>query len=308
MKKLLCALTVLAFVATAGAEVELRFWLTDVSPSAAAGGPITFETGYGPLTPFAAASNDSGNYDIQRNYVSTTNPGSVRIPKFTPDGIPNVVEPAALADGTPVYLWAAFAGPGDVDPIKPGIGWEVPDVRVQGLALSIQTTGSLVLTPHWYQYEIYGGSPLALTGTRWADSSDMSGGIAPDIVTLVGLGTGTPASTGWNAGTVTERLQTWALDSAWGGGEGYGAGAILLAAFEATGLGSAFVGVDRNGISTTDETGAIFYSGSETVGIPAGKLDPGAPLRVGQTPEATWVPEPASLLLVALGALALRRR
>jgi hypothetical protein len=307
MKKVLCALTVLAFVATAGAAVEMRFWLTAASPSAAEGGPITFRAGYGPLTPYATASNDSGSYDVQRNYVSTTNPGSVATPKFAPAAIPDVVEPVGLAPGTPVYLWAAFCGPGDVDPIKPGLGWETPDVRVQGLALSIQTTGSLVLAPHWYQYEIWSSS-TTLSGVRWADSSDMSGGIAPDIVTLVGIGTGTPASTGWYAGTVTERMQTWALDSGWGGGDAYGAGAMLLAAFAASGQGSAYVGLDRNGISTTDESGAIFFPGNEATGIAAGKLPAGTPLRVGQTPEATWIPEPASMLLIALGALALRRR
>jgi hypothetical protein len=312
MRKAIGVLTLLAIVAVATAEVEVRIWTTSVSP-VAPGGPITFEAGYGPFTPFAVKDNgtpESGPrpYDVHRNYVSSTNLGSVRIPKLTPVGIPDVVEPVfdpAVPGDSEVYIWAAFCGPGDIEPLKPGLGWEVADVRVQAFNVALVTTESLVLEPHWYQYEVYGGSPLALTGLRWAETSDMTG----NMVTMVGLGTGTPAATGWYAGVVSERMQTWALDDLYGGGGGYGAGAILLGAIRyVEGRGSLYIGLEYNGINATDTEGVTYYPGSEEDGINADLVDAGAPVRIGQTPEATWIPEPASLLLLSLGLLALRRR
>jgi hypothetical protein len=309
MGKTLSILVSLAVTAAAYAEVEVRIWVTTESPAKADGGPINFAPGYGPFTPFTVQSNDYGPHDVHRRYVSASDPSSVLsyepgtpyIEKFSPEQIPDVVEPGVgdapdLEAGTPVYIWAAFCGPGDVDPIKPLLGWETPDVRVQGINLKLVTTGSLVLDPHWYQYE------HSTWGHRWAVASDMSG----DEVTLIGL---VAPAFGWYAGAVSERMQTWALDSVYGGGDAYGAGGILLGAIRYVGgAGDLYVGLGHNGMSCTDETGAIFLPGTENVGIVANKIPDGSPPRIGQTPEATWIPEPASLSLLGLTALALRRR
>ncbi len=334
MKKVLCALTVLAVVATASATVEFRIWLTTASPDKAAGGQINFRAGYGPFTPFAVKDNGAPGtpqlYDVHRNHISTSNPGSAlryqtTAPikeKFDPKQIPAVVEPVinpAVDTAKDVYIWGAFCGPGfgedelgnpvALAPIATGLGWENAGVRVQGLHLALHGTGTLSFEPHWYQYE-NGSSSTSIDETRWADTSDMTG---PEA-TLVGLGTGTPASTGWYAGVTGERMQTWDTDlnldpSGFALGV-YGEGAILFGSVKYLGgFGDLYVALGRNGVSSTDDTGNLYFAGSESQGINAVKLAEGAPLRMGQTPEASWiVPEPASLLLVALGALALRRR
>jgi hypothetical protein len=282
---------------SAGIGVEVRIWVTTEPPNTSAGGNIVFRTGYGPLTPYATGSNDAGSYDIHRNYVSTSNPGSVGTPKFTPADIPDVVEPRDLAAETPVYVWAAFCGDGwgedpetfepiELDPIKPGLGWEYVDTAVQGLQIQLVTTGSLTLQPHWYQYE-NGASSTTVSARRWAEDSDMTG----DLVTLVGLGTGAPPSIGWNAGYATERMQTWKLDYELGNPYGlgtYGAGGILLGVIEhVSGSGELFVGLGYKGIFSPSGT-VTFFPGTEEDGIEANTVDEGLPPRVGQTAEATW--------------------
>ncbi len=338
MKKAIGVLTLLAIVAVATAEVEVRIWLTTASPAKADGGPINFRATYGPFSPFLVKDNgtpESGPrpYDVHRNHIATSNPGSVLryqstptvIEKFDPTLIPDVVEPGVgtggIEEGKPVYIWAAFCGPGmgedpetgdpmPLDPIKPGLGWENAGVRVQGMQIALVTTGSLAIQPHWYQYEAFDPSkPPAeqVTELRWAETSDMTG----DMVTLVGLGTGSPAATGWYAGVTGERMQTWKLDYELGNPYGlgtFGAGGILLGAITATGGGDLYVGLQYNGINTTAGVGSVYYAGSEAAGINADKVDEGSPVRHGTTPEATWIPEPASLLLLSLGLLALRRR
>ncbi len=299
----------LAVAATAYAEVEVRIWVTDEPPEASFGGPIAFTPGYGPFTPFTVRDNGWPGYpqlyDVHRHHVDTGNPGSVTTPKFTPAQIPQPEEPSLPGvPGERLYIWGAFCGPGLANPIKPGLGWEIRDVRVQGLNLRLVTTGNLILEPHWYQYE-KGSTSTTTSETRWADTSDMTG----HEVTVVGLGMGSPSSTGWYAGTTTERMQTWALDSAWGGSGDYGAGGILLGAVKrVNGCGNLFIGLGRNGISSTDESGVIFFPGTEEEGIVARVVPEGSPPRIGQTPEATWLPEPAGLWLLAISVAALRRR
>jgi hypothetical protein len=341
MRKALCAVSLLAIVTAASATVEIRIWTTNALPDKASSGPINFRispTVYGPFTPFTVKDNGVPGtpqlYDVHRNHVSSSNPGSVlryqpTAPikeKFDPMQLPNVVEPVinTLVDpAKDVFIWAAFSGPGfgenelgdpvQLAPIKPLLGWENKGARVQGMHLALVTTGTLNVSPHWYQYE-NGSTSTTIDQTRWADTSDMTG---PEV-TLVGLGTGTPASTGWYAGATDERMQTWDLDtnldtSGFALGN-YGAGGVLLGAIKYnSGLGDLYVGVGRNGISTTGDAQddpARYFAGSEGgQGIAAGNLPVGSPLRVGATPEASWIiPEPASVLLIALGALALRRR
>jgi len=120
MRKALCVLTLLGFVAVASAEVDVRVWLTTQAPTAAG---VHFLPGYGPFTPYATGNNISGDYDIhQIGYLSPPPaPGSLDgdQPTFSPLNL-TVEEPKDLAEGTPVYVWATFAGPATGWP--PGMG------------------------------------------------------------------------------------------------------------------------------------------------------------------------------------------
>jgi hypothetical protein len=266
----------------------VRVWLSDDPPA------VTWRPGYGPFTPYAAGANAGGAYDIHRNYISATNPGSVASPKFPIAGLV-VEEPMGMAEGTPVYIWAAFAGVvPDTDPLPPGLGWEDPGTKLQGMNLALVTTGTLVLTPQWYNV-------VSATGpVRWETTSDMSG----LNVTLVGITT-----SGWqNAAVATDRLQNNIHDTT---SDYYDGGAILLGAMNATGAGDAYIGLGYNGMNS-NRTGTdglvLFGAGLEEPMIEAGTRPAGTPPRTGQTPEGNWIPEPASLLLIGLGALVLRRR
>jgi len=315
MKKALCVLTLLGIVVAASAETDVRLFLTTQPP------PVTFRAGFGPFTPWQVGGVLPDTYDIHRNYVSATNPGSVGTPKFTNALLPLPVEPGVgppgseLPEGTPVYIWGVFAGPGydpdgvlldPPDPTKPGVGYAQAGTRVQGLHIVLQTTDTLAVQPRWYQYVV--GTATAVSGLRWAETSDMSG----TEVTMVGLGTGTPAATGWYAGDLGvtgERMQNWEVDPFSGGLGGYGWGGILLGAITTTGKGDLYIGLGYNGLNSTDPAGEVqYFAGTEDIGIHAGVLPQGSPTRMGQTPEARWIPEPASLLLIGLGALVLRRR
>jgi len=162
--------------------------------------------------------------------------------------------------------------------------------KINGLNLTLVTTGSLVAHPQWYQVQSDTGAP------RWETTSDMSG----NVVTMVGVN-----SWGWqNAAIAADPLQNVLTISRQNGG------AILLGAINVTGGGDMYVGLEYNGMSSNVQTGGevVYFPGDEAEGIAAGVIDQGSPIRMGHTPEASWIPEPASLLLIGLGALLLRRR
>jgi len=161
--------------------------------------------------------------------------------------------------------------------------------KIQGMHLQLIPTAGLTLNPHWYQIQDIGGA------RRWEDTSDMSG----NTVTLVAITT-----PGWQNSVVgTDLMQNILTISRQNGG------AILLGAIQPSGAGSVQIGLSFNGIaSNVDGTTVQFFPGNETTGIAAGVVPITNPPRVGATAQAAWIPEPASVLLIALGALALRRR
>lgn len=285
MRKALCVLSVLAIVAVASAEIDVRIWLTTQNPASI----ITFAPTFGPFTPFTTGSNGNGSYDVHRNNVSTTNPGDVNTPKFALSSV-KVEEPTGLAPGTPVYIWAAFAGVGDEPGLAPGLGWADPGTKITGMHLDLVPTAGLTLNEHWYQY-------ASATSSRWESTSDLSG----DGVTMVGINA-------WafnNGATALDRMQNNA-DSA---STAFSTAAILLGAIQPSGAGSVKIGLGFNGIASNVAGTVVQYlPGTETAAIAAGVVSETTPPRVGTTPQATWVPEPASALLIALGALVLRRR
>jgi len=124
--------------------IEVRIWVTTEPPNTAAGGNIVFRPGYGPRTPYATGSNDSGDYAIHQNAVPDEEiPGSVAEQFWAYDrlsgvcNIPDVVAPTDLAEGTPVYIWAAFCGTvvGNPAPPKPLLGWENAGAKITGVHL-----------------------------------------------------------------------------------------------------------------------------------------------------------------------------
>jgi hypothetical protein len=304
----------LAIVAVASATVEVRIWLTTEDPATHG---VTFVDGYGPFTPFTTGYSDWGDpYAIHQNFVPGDPdlqipeiPGSTDLPKFRaydftqPAGsrtqIPDVVAPTGLLPGTPVYIWAAFCGTvaGNPAPPKPLLGWESNGAKVQGMHLVLDHPASLHLDPLWYQsqsptFDDFGN--VVIAQRRWEEPSDMTG----DVVILVGI-----ESEGWVAGAALDNLQSFGKRTATATN---GEGAILLGAIAASGFGDLKIGLGFNGMASTDETGMIYFPGTETTGIPAG-VSPDL-LRVGQTPEATWVPEPAALWMLGLSLVAVRRR
>ncbi len=294
MRKVLCVLTLLGIVTAASADISIRIWLSSQAP------PGVWRPTYGPFTPYATGSNDAGAYDVHRNYVSSTNPGDVATPKFLPDNMaltPEAPVFAAPGDNTPLYIWAAFDGHyADADPLllPNGLGWAPAGTKVNGMNITLVASPGLAIAPVWYQI-----ATGTTTAYRWESTSDMTG----NVVTLAGVN----AAGFQNSSLPLDRLQSNLDDNT----TGYGAGAILLGALKATGAGTIQVGLEYNGISiasTADPIPAVFFPGVEAAGIVAGTVPQGTAPRVGHDANATFIPEPASLLLIGLGALILRRR
>jgi hypothetical protein len=238
--------------------------------------------GYGPFTPYATGTNGSGAYDVhQTGYLSPPpQEGSVNgdtagfpPPPFLIDPLSvTVEEPTGLTPGTPVYIWAGFCGaPLSTNPL---LGTAANGTKINGLHLTLVTTGTLAATPDWYQVQDIGGT------VRWETSSDMTG----NTVTLVGVN-----SWGWQNGGVGADLLQAPLTVGRNSG-----GVILLGAINVTGVGDMYVGLGYDGISSNLETGGnvVYYPGTETVGIPAGTEDEESEPRVGETPQATWAEQP----------------
>lgn len=331
MKKALCVLTLLGIVAAARAEVDIRIWLTTQNPMSSAstttmirgrtiGSPAT--SYYGPFTPWATATNDSGAYDVRHNDNSAiADNGDLRLntsnQKFSLSNLA-AAQPTGLAQGTPVYIWATFCGAGtqfvdsgevdaNGDPIFveqplaapfPGGGWAPSPTKINGMNLQLVTTGSLAIDPHWY--EVTSGTGSA-TAYRWETTSDMTG----DTVTLAGVQT----SGFTNNAVDTDRMQNNLVPS---NPSAYATAAILLGAINVTGGGDLYVGIGYNGISVgsaAEKIPAVYFPGTADTGILADtQPQAGYTPRHGASPSASWVPEPASLLLIGLGALVLRRR
>jgi len=287
MRKALCVLSVLAIVGIASADVDVRIWVTTQDPTLTG---LVFMPGYGPFTPFAVDSNGNGSYDVHRTGFLTPPPqtGSINGDTSALDVTKVVVEePTNLLPGKPVYIWAGFANPTAGFP--PGLGAVPAGTKIQGLNLVLVPSAGLTLDPHWYQIHDIGGT------TRWESTSDLSG----DTVTMVGIG-----SPGWqNTAVATDLMQATLTISRQTGG------VILLGAIQPTGIGSLQIGLGFNGIaSNVAGTTVTYFPGTETAGIEAGVVSENSPPRVGTTVQASWIPEPASALLIALGALVLRRR
>jgi hypothetical protein len=299
MKKALCVLTLLGLVAAVSAEVDVRIWLSTQRPDEVG---IVWMPGYGPFTPYATVHNDSGDYDAhQTGYLlpppqaGSVNGDSAGFPPppflLNPASL-TVQAPTGLPQGTPVYIYAAFAGTGTAG-YPDGMGTAPTGTKINGMNITLVTTGSLALDPHWYQVV----DPISSAPYRWESTSDMTGA----TVTLVGVN-----ATGWQNGNVgvTDLLQAPLTVGRTTGG------AILLGAINATGGGGVQVGLEYNGMSSNLSTGGevVYFPGTETMGIAAGTVPQGTAPRVGATVQASWIPEPASVLLIGLGALLLRRR
>jgi hypothetical protein len=207
----------------------------------------------------------------------------------TPEDVPAPSQPAAALDGLPAaageayYIWARF------DALS------LEDTRVRGMNLQVLVTGDLSVNYIWYNWD----SRAIL---RWAPGSDLAGSEVTMAASLDGVGSG------WINGPTfdpRDRLDAYSITPTIEDpikGDVYGQGAILLGKIGwVDGAGELMLRLGSNGIATT--TGTQVALGTGTTFIDGGV---GAPGR-GYGIQGRFIPEPATLVLLALGAPFLRR-
>ncbi len=268
MVKFLSTVSVLAIVAVAGAAVDTRLYLAPVGA-----GSVPFTGGAGPFSPtqVGASAADGG---VGAHIYTSTSVGTGGVDAPAP-GVPVGVAGDVFA------VWARTEN-----------GTAPDGSAIRGLNLQVVTTGSVTATSAWVQWRA-GTAPT--NNYRWEAASDFSG---PEVTFLGGLG---GAGRGWQLQTgSSDRLDDFTVTDA---KAGLGNGEILLGYIRAEGgVGSIQLRLGVNGVNHADGTRVAFGDG--TAYIPGGT---GAAGR-GYGDQAIIVPEPATLALLALAGLAIRRR
>jgi hypothetical protein len=213
----------------------------------------------------------------------------------TPEDVPAPSQPVDSLDGLPAlageayYVWGRFDAP------------SLEGTRVSGMNLQVLTSGNLSVNYIWYNWRSPPtGSPVQL---RWELGSDLAG----SEIQVIGLGDG--AARGWiNAPTSfanSDRLDAYPIAPTIvePSGDIFGQSAILLGKIGwQSGVGDLMLRLGANGLRTG--AGSVVAFGTGTTFISAGI---GASGR-GYGVQGRFIPEPATLTLLALGALAARRR
>ncbi len=172
--------------------------------------------------------------------------------------------------------------------------------KVQGLALNIALEGGLTADTVWYQFS---GNPVDDSVLRWDAGSDFAG----PKCKLLGV-----AGTGWlNDDTTFDTGDLYVPATAF-----TGQGSVLLGAVIPTGgtTGEVFIELAYDGLSVagSGNTSTVYF-GLDTEGIDGGVDYDGGPDATRRGPDGiaegvVIVPEPASLLLIGLAGLLIRRR
>lgn len=279
MKKVLALVSVMSLAAMASAIVDVRVWIAPVSSTSVAWTGTGTSGPTGPFSPTAAgtgaADGGTGAQVYTTAGVGTAGLSSVGTPGVPIDG-----------DGASGETYAILARTDSAHEAGSAI---------RGMNLVVSTTGDVAVDYAWTQWRA-GTSPNFTY--RWESSSDFVG----NEVTLVG-GLGGPGR-GWvlgPTGGTADRLDMWEeVDPDLGTGRG----SILLGYIRTTAgsNGDVQIRLGANGINHAE--GTTLALGDSSARIDAGV---GAPGR-GSGAQLQVVPEPASLVLLGLAGLALRRR
>ncbi len=204
------------------------------------------------------------------------------------DGTTAGENPALGIGGGRLYVYWQFGHRGGADPLPPD------QQKILGLGVDIETTGDVEITGSYYYNPTLLRVPIVLK--RWNEAYPNPAQAYPDDTTSIAFQAANVNQIGLinAAGTEEFDLQHDPSD---------------LGEFGTTLLGY---------VDVTGADGAVWFAGNnfgiaEVGGDPSdlvyfGFGDPPVDGRRSRDPDATIVPEPASLMLLGLSGLALRRR
>ncbi len=269
MDRFLAVIVVLGIAHSASAVDRIRLWLSPVPPT-----PGWFSS-------VSATDQSTQTRDTVTRQGTPADVPAPSQPVDSLDGLPT-------ADGEAYYVWGRFDAPSS------------EGIRVRGMNLQALTSGNLTVNYTWYNWRNPASGSVIVS--RWESVADLEGS---EVFLTASLDF--PALGWFNGPTdgLRDRLDAYpiapTIDDPNRGR--LGQGAILLGKISWTGgAGDLMLRLGANGVNTA--AGTEIALGSSTTFISGGAGLSGR----GYGVQGRFIPEPATLTLLALGALAARRR